>query len=174
MNGRFKFAVVASSTCLVVLLLFGAVRGRGAPAGDQPYTQLGVYTDVLSHIKTDYVEEPDMKSVLLGSRACTGSRGEKTNDRPDRESHARFENSALDLQKGARPQKSESFRGISMRLAPTTGNLERSDKARSCPAVDQAFARSKETSASGPVQRCNYPANANRHAPSRGFCAGYG
>ena len=67
MNGRFKFAVVASSTCLVVLLLFGAVRGRGAPAGDQPYTQLGVYTDVLSHIKQDYVEEPDMKAVTAGA-----------------------------------------------------------------------------------------------------------
>lgn len=67
MNGRFKFALVASSTCLVVLLLFGAVRGRGAPAGDQPYTQLGVYTDVLSHIKQDYVEEPDMKAVTVGA-----------------------------------------------------------------------------------------------------------
>lgn len=68
MNGRFKFAVVASSTCLVVLLLFGAVRGRSAPAGgDQPYTQLGVYTDVLSHIKADYVEEPDMKAVTVGA-----------------------------------------------------------------------------------------------------------
>jgi carboxyl-terminal processing protease len=70
MTGRFKFAVVASSTCLVVLLLFGAVRGRSAPAGDQPYTQLGVYTDVLSHIKADYVEEPDMKAVTAG--AITG------------------------------------------------------------------------------------------------------
>jgi len=67
MNGRFKFAVVATSTCLVVVLLFGAVRGRGAPAGDQPYTQLGVYTDVLSHIKADYVEEPDMKAVTVGA-----------------------------------------------------------------------------------------------------------
>lgn len=70
MNGRVKFAVVASSTCLVVLLLFGAVRGRGAGTGDQPYTQLGVYTDVLSHIKQDYVEEPDMKAVTVG--AITG------------------------------------------------------------------------------------------------------
>ena len=70
MNGRVKFAVVASSTFLVVLLLFGAVRGRGAATGDQPYTQLGVYTDVLSHIKQDYVEEPDMKAVTVG--AITG------------------------------------------------------------------------------------------------------
>ena len=67
MTGRFKFAVVASSTILVVLLLFGAVRGRGAGTGDQPYTQLGVYTDVLSHIKADYVEEPDMKAVTVGA-----------------------------------------------------------------------------------------------------------
>ncbi len=67
MNGRVKLAVVATSTCVVMLLLFGAVRGRGAPAGDQPYTQLGVYTDVLSHIKQDYVEEPDMKAVTVGA-----------------------------------------------------------------------------------------------------------
>ncbi len=68
MTGRFKFAVVASSTCLVVLLLFGAVRGRGrSRRGSALHAQLGVYTDVLSHIKADYVEEPDMKAVTIGA-----------------------------------------------------------------------------------------------------------
>ena len=86
MNGRVKFAVVASSTCLVVLLLFGAVRGRGAGTGDQPYTQLGVYTDVLSHIKQDYVEEPDMKAVTVGAITgmleCAGSFRQLSERRP--------------------------------------------------------------------------------------------
>ena len=31
------------------------------------YRHLGVYTEVLSHIKSDYVEEPDMKTVTLGA-----------------------------------------------------------------------------------------------------------
>jgi carboxyl-terminal processing protease len=66
MNRRFQFAVVASSTCLVVLLLFGAVRGRSASA-DSPYNHLGVYSEVLSRIKADYVEEPDMKAVTVGA-----------------------------------------------------------------------------------------------------------
>src|SRR5258708_18773913 len=66
MNRRFQFAVVASSTCVVLLLLFGAVHGRSASTTD-PYGHLGVYTEVLSRIKLDYVEEPDMKAVTLGA-----------------------------------------------------------------------------------------------------------
>src|ERR1700739_3979451 len=66
MNRRFQLAVVATSTCVVLLLLFGAVRGRSA-AGDSPYANLGVYSEVLSRIKADYVEEPDMKAVTLGA-----------------------------------------------------------------------------------------------------------
>lgn len=48
------------------MLLFGAVRGRSASA-DSPYNHLGVYSEVLSRIKADYVEEPDMKAVTLGA-----------------------------------------------------------------------------------------------------------
>lgn len=66
MNRRFQFSVVAGSTCLVVLLLVGAVRGRSAST-DNPYNNLGVYSEVLSKIKLDYVEEPDMKAVTLGA-----------------------------------------------------------------------------------------------------------
>jgi carboxyl-terminal processing protease len=66
MNRRFQLAVVASSTCVVLLLLLGAVRGRSASA-DSPYSNLGVYSEVLSRIKADYVEEPDMKAVTLGA-----------------------------------------------------------------------------------------------------------
>jgi carboxyl-terminal processing protease len=66
MNRRLQFAVVASSTCLVALLLFGAVHGRSASA-DSPYNHLGVYSEVLARIKADYVEEPDLKAVTLGA-----------------------------------------------------------------------------------------------------------
>lgn len=66
MNRRFQFSVVAGSTCVVALLLFGAVHGRSAST-DNPYNNLGVYSEVLSKIKLEYVEEPDMKAVTLGA-----------------------------------------------------------------------------------------------------------
>ena len=66
MNSRLKFFVASSSTCLVFVLLFGAMRGKSASPEDT-YRHLGVYTEVLSRIKSDYVEDPDMKSVTLGA-----------------------------------------------------------------------------------------------------------
>ncbi len=66
MNSRLKVLVVSTSTLLVLLLLLGAVHGRSASPEDT-YRHLAVYTEVLSRIKSDYVEEPDMKSVTLGA-----------------------------------------------------------------------------------------------------------
>src|SRR5580693_8240957 len=60
MNTRAKFVVVMSSTCLVALLLLGGV-------GNNVYKHLSVYSEVLSRIKSEYVEEPDMSSVTLGA-----------------------------------------------------------------------------------------------------------
>jgi carboxyl-terminal processing protease len=70
MNSRSKFVVLMSSTCLVTLLLFGSMLSKGAPAetpGTGVYRHLAVYTEVLSRIKGEYVEEPDMKNVTLGA-----------------------------------------------------------------------------------------------------------
>ncbi|HTQ53772.1 MAG TPA: S41 family peptidase [Bryobacteraceae bacterium] len=66
MNSRIKYLVVTTSTCLMLLLVLGNVLGRSAST-DRPYPQLGVYTEVLHRIKSEYVEEPDMKSVTLGA-----------------------------------------------------------------------------------------------------------
>jgi len=67
MNSRIKYFVVSTSTCLTLLLLIGVVLGRGASNGDDTFKHIGVFSDVVSKIKTDYVEEPDMKSVTLGA-----------------------------------------------------------------------------------------------------------
>jgi carboxyl-terminal processing protease len=67
MNRRFQVAVVGSSTLVAGLLLFGAEYGRSAGPPDGPYTHLGVYSEVLSHIETQYVEEPDLKVVTAGA-----------------------------------------------------------------------------------------------------------
>src|SRR6476469_6712974 len=66
MNSRIKFLVVVSSTCLVLLVLIGSVLGKSA-SPDDAYKHIAVYTEVLQRIKSEYVEEPDMKSVTLGA-----------------------------------------------------------------------------------------------------------
>ncbi len=73
MNSRAKFYVVMTSTCLVALLLLGGVMSKGAPADEAAspksniYKHLAVYSEVLSRIKSEYVEEPDMANVTLGA-----------------------------------------------------------------------------------------------------------
>lgn len=66
MNSRFKLIVLSASTCLTVLLLIGSMLGQSA-SPDDTYKHIGVFTDVVSRIKSEYVEEPDMKSVTLGA-----------------------------------------------------------------------------------------------------------
>ena len=66
MNRRFQFAVVATSTCVVILLLLGAVHGRSAST-DTVYNHLGVYERGDVAHQADYVEEPDMKAVTAGA-----------------------------------------------------------------------------------------------------------
>jgi carboxyl-terminal processing protease len=66
MLSRIKFTVVICSTFLTALLVIGAVMGESSSA-DGAYRQLSVYTEVLSRIKSDYVEEPDIKLVTRGA-----------------------------------------------------------------------------------------------------------
>lgn len=67
MSSRIKYFIVSTSTCLTLLLLIGVVLGRGASSADDTLKHIGVFSDVVAKIKTDYVEEPDMKSVTLGA-----------------------------------------------------------------------------------------------------------
>jgi len=66
MSSRSKLLVVTTSTLLTVLLLIGSVLGKST-SPDEAYKHIGVFTDVISRIKSEYVEEPDMKSVTLGA-----------------------------------------------------------------------------------------------------------
>jgi len=68
MNSRLQNTLVTLSGILVALLLVGVVLGQNRPAAStDPYRHLNVFTEVLARIKSDYVEEPDMKSVSLGA-----------------------------------------------------------------------------------------------------------
>ncbi len=72
MNYRARFTVVLSSTAMVALLLFGSVVSKGASGEGGSDTadvlrHLKVYTQVLSYISTEYVEEPNIPNVTLRS-----------------------------------------------------------------------------------------------------------
>jgi carboxyl-terminal processing protease len=66
MNSRLQFVVGALSTSVAGMLLFGALYGQSSNP-EEPYRHIAVYTEVLSRIKSDYVEEPDVKGVTLGA-----------------------------------------------------------------------------------------------------------
>jgi carboxyl-terminal processing protease len=67
MNSRTKWFVVSSSTCLTVVLLTGMMLGKSSDQASDTYKHLKVFSDVVGHIKEEYVEEPDMKAVSLGA-----------------------------------------------------------------------------------------------------------
>lgn len=69
MTSRWKYFVVTSSTLLVILLLIGARHGVSAAStsNEDQYRHLAVYTEVLSRIKSEYVEEPNITNVTLGA-----------------------------------------------------------------------------------------------------------
>ncbi len=67
MSTRLKYLVVSASSCLTLLLLVGSLLGQSSSNREDTYKHIDVFSDVVAHIKSDYVEEPDMKSVTLGA-----------------------------------------------------------------------------------------------------------
>ena len=67
MSFRIKLAVVTLTTLMVAALLVGQAVGRNGATPEDPYRHIGVFSEVLSRIKGEYVEEPDMKLVTMGA-----------------------------------------------------------------------------------------------------------
>src|SRR6201996_2117996 len=64
-----KIVLLASSVVLVLGVFLG-MRSTGVHADTQQdgaYTQIGVYREVLQHIQTDYVEDPNIPAVTNGA-----------------------------------------------------------------------------------------------------------
>ena len=66
MGRRLKLAIVALSCCLVLSLMLGTMLGKDS-GPDDVYRRLSVFTEVLSRIKSEYVEEPNLDGVTLGA-----------------------------------------------------------------------------------------------------------
>ena len=67
MNSRMKWLVVSSSTCLTALLLTGMMLGKSSDQQSDTYKHIKVFSEVVAHIKEEYVEDPDMKAVSVGA-----------------------------------------------------------------------------------------------------------
>jgi len=66
MSKQLKIGVLSLSFLIVLLVVLGGL-GVHAASNDGAYRQLGVYSEVLSRIRTEYVEEPNFPAVTSGA-----------------------------------------------------------------------------------------------------------
>jgi carboxyl-terminal processing protease len=67
MTNRIRYLLITVSSLLVLYVVIGGALGRGESTNDKTYRDLGVYTEVLSRIKMDYVTQPDLSKVTGGA-----------------------------------------------------------------------------------------------------------
>lgn len=67
MSKTTKFVLLASSLFVVLFVVYGSLGVHADSNDDGAYRQLGVYSEVLSRIRTEYVVEPDMNLVTDGA-----------------------------------------------------------------------------------------------------------
>jgi carboxyl-terminal processing protease len=66
MSKHLKIFVLAVSVAIALFAVVGGLRVRAA-SDDGAYRQLGVFSEVLSRIRTEYVEEPNIPQVTDGA-----------------------------------------------------------------------------------------------------------
>jgi len=66
MSNKLKAVVLGSSALVILFAVLGSLGVRAA-GGEGAYRQLGVYSEVLSRIRSDYVEERDLNQVTDGA-----------------------------------------------------------------------------------------------------------
>src|SRR4051794_31462128 len=67
MTSKFKALVVTLSIAVIVFVLVGGLGVRASSSDDGAYRQLGVYSEVLQRIRSEYVEEPNFEAVRNGA-----------------------------------------------------------------------------------------------------------
>jgi carboxyl-terminal processing protease len=67
MTSRIRLALISVSSVLVFYIVIGGVLGKNSSSNERTYRDLGVYSDVLSRIKQDYVTDPSLKKVTDGA-----------------------------------------------------------------------------------------------------------
>lgn len=67
MSNRVRFLMITSSCIVVFYIVLGGLLGKNDSSSEKTYRNLGVYSEVLSRIKNEYVTEPDLKRVTGGA-----------------------------------------------------------------------------------------------------------
>ncbi|MDE3178319.1 MAG: peptidase S41 [Acidobacteriota bacterium] len=67
MSRRFRYGVIVVSVAIVFYVVIGGVLGQGSSNNDKTYKDLGVYSEVLSRINSDYVTQPNLQKVTGGA-----------------------------------------------------------------------------------------------------------
>jgi len=67
MSIKTKAVVLASSAAILVFMVIGGLDGVRASSNDGAYRQLQVYSEVLSRVRSEYVEEPNIPQVTDGA-----------------------------------------------------------------------------------------------------------
>jgi len=67
MSTKLKVTVIASSLAILLFTLVGGFVSVRASSNDGAYRQLSVYSEVLSRIRLEYVEEPNIGGVTEGA-----------------------------------------------------------------------------------------------------------
>lgn len=67
MSIKTKVAILVSSAAILVFMVVGGLDGVRASSNDGAYRQLQVYSEVLSRVRSEYVEEPNIPAVTDGA-----------------------------------------------------------------------------------------------------------
>src|SRR5436189_249840 len=67
MSMKTKAAILVSSAAILLFMVVGSLDGVRASSNDGAYRQLQVYSEVLSRIRSEYVEEPNIPQVTDGA-----------------------------------------------------------------------------------------------------------
>src|SRR5947207_15550423 len=67
MSMKTKAAVLVSSIAILTFMVVGSLDGVRASSNDGAYRQLSVYSEVLSRVRSEYVEEPNIPAVTEGA-----------------------------------------------------------------------------------------------------------
>src|ERR1700687_3171446 len=67
MSMKTKLAIVVSSAAVLLFMYVGGLDGVRASNNDGSYRQLQVYSEVLSRVRSEYVEEPNIPLVTDGA-----------------------------------------------------------------------------------------------------------
>ncbi|MBZ5721440.1 MAG: PDZ domain-containing protein [Acidobacteriia bacterium] len=67
MSMKTKVAILVSSAAVLTFIIVGGLDGVRASSNDGAYRQLEVYSEVLSRVRSEYVEEPNIPLVTDGA-----------------------------------------------------------------------------------------------------------